>query len=220
MTVATSCLALLLAAGCAADTEPTDTGAAENGSPSPTATDGASPDETAPADGEAVTFESLTGDATRLSVDQRVVDALGAIGVELSAVGGAQTEPGEGVTTFVFPVSGGDATVDPAAADPFSGMVQHEGALQLSALGRDVRVENLVLNGEQDQLTGTVAGQDVTVLPLATDAEITQQDGQVAISYSPATIDTSAIEALTQQFGGLSLPNLQINELETTLEQS
>lgn len=221
-TVATTCLALSLAAGCTADTEPADTGAAENGSSSPTTTvqTSPSPDETAPAGGGAVTFEALTGEATRLSVDQRVVDALAAIGVELSAVGGAQTESGGGVTTFAFPVSGGDATVDPSAADPFDGTVQHEGALQLSALGRSVRVEDLVLNGDQDQLTGTVAGRDVTVLPLVTDAEVTQQDDQVTISYSPAPIDSSAVDALTEQFGGLTLPDIQVNELETTLEGS
>lgn len=227
-TVATSCLAVLLAAGCTADTEPAETepadtgAAAENGSSSPTPAGEMSPSpaETTSAGGGAVTFESLTGEATRLSVDQRVVDALGAIGVELSAVGGAQTESGGGVTTFTFPISGGDATVDPAAADPFDGTVQHEGALQLSALGRSVSVEDLVLNGDRDQLTGTVAGRDVTVLPLVTDADITPQDDQVTISYSPAPIDSSAVDALTEQFGGLRLPDIQVNELETTLEGS
>ncbi len=53
-----------------------------------------------------------------------------------------------------------------------------------------------------------------------TDADITPQDDQVTISYSPAPIDSSAVDALTEQFGGLRLPDIQVNELETTLEGS
>lgn len=225
-TLATLPLALLLVVGCSAEESPAD-GDAATTEPTAEATEGATEDATATEDGateqdSAVTFDSLSGEATRLTVDQAYVDALNAVGAQLSAVGGAQTETGGGGTTFVFPVTGGQATVDPEGADPFTGTVQHEGGLQLSALGRSVTIEGLVLDGEQDQVTATVAGRPVTLLPLSmSDAQITQSDDQVVIQDNAVSFDAETTNALAEQLGlPVTLPAINVGSLEVTLAGS
>ena len=222
ITVATGCLALLLSAGCTSDADSPDTDVADGGATPTSAPTSASPTaaaSTPPADA-AASFATLTGEATRLSLDQSVVDTLGTLGVELTAVGGAQNETSGGAATFVFPVTGGQATVDPAASEPFTGTVQHEGGLRLSALGRNVTADGLVLDGQQGQLTAMVGGRRVPLLPLATDPEVSRSGEQVVLTYSAASLDTSAIESLAGELNLPSLPSLEVNSLESTLEGS
>lgn len=229
ITVATSCLALVLTAGCSDTTDPADSDAAGDTTASPTMesepTEPSEPTgeatESAGAEAGAITFSTLTGEATRLTLDDGVTSALGAIGVELTATGEAQAETAGGTTTFSFPVTGGQATVDSSAAEPFTGTVEHEGGLQLSALGQSATVDQLVLDGDQGQLTAMVAGRRVPLLPLATDPEITQEGSeQVTVAYSAAVLDTSAVEQFAEQLNLPTLPSLEVNSLEATLEGS
>lgn len=216
--LATGCLALLLVTGCSEDMGGGDAASTPApGTATPTETADSAPTESAQ-EGE-VTFSTLTGEATRLSLDDGVVNALSAVGVELSAVGGAQQETTGGSATFVFPVTGGQATVDPSSG-AFSGTVEHQGGLQLSALGRSVTIDQLVLDGGQGELTAMVAGRRVPLIPLATDPTVMSEGDQATVSYSPAALDTSAVESLTGQLGLPALPDLRVNELEATLTGS
>jgi len=223
-TIATASLAVVLAAGCSNDE-------------SPSATDGAPPaDASAPSDpspeqdatpeatedtgqDSAVTIDNLSGEATRLTVDEGYVNALGSIGAELTAIGGAQTETAGGRTTFVFPVTSGTVTVDPEGEDPLAGTVQHEGGLQLSVLGRSATIDGLVLDGDQDRLTGTIAGREVTLLPLSmSDAQVTQTGNQVVIQDDAVSFDAETLNALADQLGlPVTLPAVEVGSLESTL---
>ena len=219
ITLATGCLALVLTAGCSDSSDPEDTDAAGGTSAAPTAE--VSESAQAGAEDGAMTFSTLTGEATRLTLDGGVADALGAVGVDLTASGGAQVETAGGTTTFTFPVTGGQATVDPAGSPRFTGNVEHEGGLQLSALGRNVTADQLVIDGEQEQLTAMVGGRRVPLLPLVTDPQITSgDDEQVTVSYSAASLDTSTVQSFADQLGLPTLPSLEFNSLQTTLEGS
>lgn len=222
MTLATGCLALVLTAGCSDSSDPADTDASGGTTTAPTtATTGPSPTATTDGQGDAVTFSTLTGEATRLSLDAGVTDALSAVGVELTATGGAQVETSGGATTFTFPVTGGSATVDPAGSPRFTGTVEHQGGLQLSALGRSATADQLVLDGEQEQLTAVIAGRRVPLLPLMTDPQVTQEgEEQATVAYSAASLDTSTVQSIADQLGLPSLPGLEVNSLEATLEGS
>lgn len=219
-TLATGCLALVLTAGCSNSSDPADSDATPGTTSAPTATTTESSAQ-AGADSGAVTFSTLTGEATRLSLDAGVVDALSAVGVDVTATGGAQTETADGATTFVFPVSGGQATVDPDGSPRFTGTVEHQGGLQLSALGRSVTADQLVIDGEQEQLTAVVGGRRVPLLPLVTDPQVTVEgEEQVSVGYSAASLDTGTVDSFAGQLGLPSLPSLEVNSLETTLESS
>lgn len=210
ITLATGCLALVLTAGCSEAADPADT-EASGGSSAAASGDVA----------DAVTFEALTGEATSLTLDAAVVDALGAVGVDLTATGEATMETNGGTTTFTFPVSGGQATVDPAGSPAFTGTVEHEGGLQLSALGRSATADQLVLDGEQQQLTAEIAGRRVPLLPLVTDPQITQEgEEQATVTYSAASLDTGTVQSFADRLGLPGLPSLEVNSLETTLEGS
>ena len=222
MTLATGCLALVLTAGCSDDPDPADTDAAGGASAAPTAVPTAvQGTDQAAADSGVVSLATLTGDSTRLSLDAGITDALGAVGVDLTATGGAQVETSGGTTTFVFPVTGGQATVDPVGSPRFTGNVEHEGGLQLSALGRSVTADQLVLDGEQEQLTAMVEGRRVPLLPLVTDPQVSAEgEEQVTVEYSAASLDTSTVEAFAERLGLPTLPSLEVNSLQTTLEGS
>ena len=211
ITLATGCLALVLTAGCSDVEDPADTEA--SGGTSAAATD---PDT----QGDAVTLSTLTGDATRLSLDAGVIEALSAVGVELTATGGAEAETAGGTTTFVFPVTGGEATVDPAGSPRFTGTVEHDGGLQLSALGRSATADELVLDGEAEQLTAMVGDRRVPLLPLALDPQVTTEDDGATVTYSAASLDTGTVDDFAEQLGLPTLPALEVNELEATLEGS
>lgn len=217
--VAVATLALLLATGCSSDSDSPDTGAAGSESPStPSASASTPAPSSAPAAAAAETLSPLTGAQTRLTLDQAFLDTLGAVGIDLTAVQGAQTDDAGGDVTFVFPVTGGEATVDAAGTDRFAGTVEHQGGLQLSALGRSVVVDGLVLDGAQDQLTASIAGRRVPLLPLSTeDATITQQDGEVVIEDDAVSLDAQAADALTGGLGLPSLPQLALGSLQVTL---
>lgn len=227
--LATVPLLCVVAAGCSADESPTATDdesstATESpaeGTEDSAPTETADTTETADPQGPA-TFDTLTGEATRLTLDQRYVDTLSTLGAELTAVGGAQTETTGESTTFVFPVTGGQATVDASAADPFTGTVEHEGGLQLSALGRSVTLDGLVLDGGQDQLTAMVAGRRVPLLPLSmSDARITSSEDSVVVQDSAVSLDSTTASELARQVGlPLTLPDVDVGSLEATLTGS
>lgn len=216
--------ALLLVAGCTSDESPSATDD-DTAAPTAAATESADPQpsaETEAPEGGAVTLDSLSGEATRLTVSEAYVNALSAVGAELSAVGGAQTETAGGSTTFVFPVTGGDVTVEPGGADPLAGTVEHSGGLQLAALGRTATVDGLVLDGDEDRLTAMVAGRRVPLLPLSvSDAQISQADDQVVIEDSAVSFDAETLNALADELGvPVTLPAVDVGSLQVTLTGS
>ena len=220
ITLVTGCLALVLTAGCSDSSDPADTDAADS-TAAPTSSAATETSDPAGAEDGAVTFATLTGEATRLSLDDGVTDALSAVGVELTATGGAQVETSGGATTFTFPVTGGQATVDPAGSPRFTGTVEHQGGLQLSALGRSATADQLVLDGEQEQLTAMVGGRRLPLLPLATESQVTLEgEEQATVAYSAASIDTSTVQSLADRLQLPTLPSLEVNSLEVTLEGS
>lgn len=216
-TLATGLLALVLTAGCTGGTDPAATDPADTGT---------SGGDSAAATGdggltEAVIFSSLTGEATRLSLDDGVTAALSAVGVELTATGGAEMETAGGTTTFVFPVTGGEATVDPEGSPSLTGTVEHEGGLELAALGRTATADQLVLDGGQQQLTAVIGGRRVPLLPLVTDPQLSSPgEQQATVTYSAASLDTSTVQSFADRLGLPALPSLAVNSLETTLEGS
>lgn len=220
--VATTSLVLLLAAGCSGDTSsPASSSPPASSVPGASAPASSEPSASAsasPSAGSAVTLTNLTGDTTRLTLDMGFLDAMRTVGVDLAPVEGAQVDTSGDATTFVFPVTGGHVTVDAAGTDRLSGSVQHQGGLRLSALGKSVTVDDLVLDGQQDQLTAMVAGQRVPLLPLSTTgAQITTQPDRVVISDDAVSLDSDAASALAGQLGLPGLPDLTLGQLQITL---
>ena len=230
---------LLLAAGCTGDDSPTP---AAGGTPSTVATSAAptspTPAPTSPggatgtgggtgtggatADATAaVRLSNLSGESTRLRIDESFTTALRALRVELQPTGRAQVENTGGATTFVFPVTGGQVSLDPDGRERLSGTVEHRGGLRLSALGRTATVENLVLDAGQDQLTAEVAGRRVPLLPIdASDARIIVQGNTVTVTDDGISLEGEAAQRLADQLGLPALPNVQLGQLESTLTGS
>ncbi len=239
--VVTATLALVLSgglvAGCTSDgTGTTDNSGAAASSPAETAASSAppatgapaSPDASAPAasapassSGGAVSFSSLTGTETRLTIDGTFLSTLQTLGVSLEPDGGASVDKADGKTTFVFPVTGGDATLDPSGSDPFTGTVQHRGGLKLSALGRSVTIDGLVLDGGKDQLTADVAGREVPLLPLSPgDAKVTTEDGSATLRDDAVSLSADAANDIAKSLGLPTLPQLTFGALQVTLTGS
>lgn len=234
--VVTATLALALSgglvAGCTSDGDgTTDNSGAAASSPAETTASSAppatgapaSPDASAPAasapasSGGAVSFSSLTGTETRLTIDGTFLSTLQTLGVSLEPDGGASVDKADGKTTFVFPVTGGDATLDPSGSDPFTGTVQHRGGLKLSALGRSVTIDGLVLDGGKDQLTADVAGREVPLLPLSPgDAKVTTEDGSATLRDDAVSLSPAAANDIAKSLGLPTLPQLTFGALQVT----
>ncbi len=168
--------------------------------------------------GEAVTLSSLSGRATTLTVDQRAVDALGAVGVRLSPVAPARLQTSGGDTVISFEVTGGSVTADPAGTPRVDGEVQHAGGLSLSALGRNVTVDEFVLDADREALTAEVAGRRLPLLPVdLADARIEREGEAVVVTDEAVSLDPDAARALADQLGLPTLPALELGRLQVTL---
>lgn len=169
-----------------------------------------------------VTLSSLEGRATTLTVDQRTVDTLRSFGVRLDPVEPAsrsRTESGD--TRFSFPVTGGSVTADPAASPRLTGQVEHAGGLRLSALGRDVTIDQLVLDADEQALTAEVAQRRVPLLPLQLDdARLERQDDTLLVTDDAVSFDPAAARRLGRQLGLPSLPKVDLGRLQTALTGS
>lgn len=100
--------------------------------------------------------DQLTGNNTRIALDQGFVKALGQLGLTPGVEGGASFAKG----TLTFPITGGNVTVyEPGEVSPYvSGQVQHDGsALTLSAGGTTVRLSDLNVDPGISKVYGDVA---------------------------------------------------------------
>lgn len=161
---------------------------------------------------------SVTGTSTSLTVAPAFLRALGRLGVHVFAVDGARTSASSaGTTTFTFPVTGGTATASPAGRDRFSGQVQHRGGLRVAGLGRSATVDQLVIDGSSDELTGRVGGHRVPLLPLRTGPEVTVRDGTIMLDEGSAALEPAAQQALTSALHLPTLPSVTLGTLRSTI---
>lgn len=208
--------ALLLVTGCgpsgeAPEAAPAATGEADATTEAPAAESSAS--GSAAGGGESVTIEQPDGGQTQLTLDQGFLDTLRTLQVDVQPVAPATIEG----STFSFPVSSGTVTVDPegGSGDPFMGTLEHEGGLQMSALGRSVEFTNLILDADSGEVTAEVNNRRVRLFGLGQGAaDVARQADEFNISEQAAAFDPEALQALTEQ---LNLPNVQLPE--TTMGQ-
>lgn len=219
---AATAVTLALAAGCGSgDDAPTAT-PEPTAEASPDATDGAAAESTGAPDGdgatpgdvEATTLESVDSGETRLSLDQGFLDLLGTLNVDVQPVAPATAEG----STFVFPVTGGDVRLDPAAADPFTGRLQHSGGLTLAAAGQSVTFTDLLVDADSGEVTADVNGQRVPLLAVSdAQADLARQAGQLVVSDEAATLRPEALAQLTDRLGLPALPSASLGDLEVRL---
>jgi len=219
--------ALALAAGCA--DEPADPGAAPPGGASPGAAspgpDGgasgspgatASPDAAQGGEPVARSGDELEGATTELVLGSGFLAALRTAGLDVSAVGEARREG----DTVVLPVTGGDVRLDPAAAEPLDGTLEHAGGLSLSGLGRTVEVTGLRVDGAAGEVTAEVAGRRLPLLTLdEAGAGVERQGDATVLSGTEAVLRREAVAALTERLGLPTLPELPLGELRVVLPE-
>lgn len=168
--------------------------------------------------GEAVTLTDLTGRSTTLTVDRRALDALGAVGVQLSPVAPGRLQPSGNDTSISFDVTGGTVTADSSATPRLSGQVQHAGGLSLSALGRSVTVDEFVLDADQEALTAEVAGRRLPLLPVdLADARLEREGEALVVTDDAVQLHPDAARALADQLGLPALPALELGRLQVSL---
>ena len=209
---------LVLSAGCSDDPLPA-------AAPPPTAATAPSTQAPAPpaveqrtALSEALTLPSLFGRSTTLTVDQRALDALGALSIQLRPVAPAQLQTSSGDTRISFPVTGGSISADPTATPRVTGEVQHDGGLTLSALGRTVAVGELLLDADEQVLTAEVAGRRLPLLPVdLADARVEREGAALVLTDDAVSLDRSAMRRIADQLGLPGLPRLELGRLEVVL---
>ena len=212
--------ALLLVTGCgpsgeAPEAAPAATGEADATAATPAA-EAAAGGSAGDASGEAMTIDQPAGGQTQLTLDQGFLDTLRTLQVDVQPVAPATMEG----STFSFPVSGGNVTVDPQSADPLMGMLQHEGGLQLSALGRSVEFTELMLDAEAGQVTAEVNGRRIPLIDVGKRAaDVARQADEVMVSQEAAAFSPEALQALTEQLGlpNVQLPEVTMGQLETMI---
>lgn len=210
---------LALSAGCsddpAAPAAPAATAAVAPSTQAPAAPPAA---EQRTALSEAVALPSLVGRSTTLTVDQRALAALGAAGIRLRPVAPAQVQTSSAGTRISFPVTGGSVSADPTATRRVTGEVQHAGGLTLSALGRTVTVDRLLLDADEEVLTAEVAGRRLPLLPVdLDDARLEREGAALVLTDDAVSLDPSATRRLADQLGLPGLPGLQLGRLEVVL---
>lgn len=214
---------LVLATGCSGSSDdvgalPSSSGSAGAGTTSASPSTGAT---ASPSPQGSMSLSSVGGKSTRLTLDSGFLDAIGKLGLTIGPVEGATSDDSGGSTAFVFPVSGGTAAVSASGDDRFSGNVQHQGGLQLSGLGQSVTIDQLVLDGSSDQLTGQIAGQRVPLLPLATGADQVSSTGkQISLEESALSLTPDSLQALADRFHLPALPSLTLGSLTSTITGS
>ena len=212
-------MVLVLSAGCSDDPVPA-AAPPPNAATAPSTQAPAAPPpvEQRTALGEPLVLPSLVGRSTTLTVDQRALDALGTVGVQLRPVAPAQLQTSSGDTRISFPVTGGSVSADPTARPNVTGEVQHGGGLTLSALGRTVTVGELLLDADQEVLTAEVAGRRLPLLPVdLADARIEREGAALVLTDDAVSLDRSATRRIADQLGLPGLPRLQVGRLEVVL---
>lgn len=215
--------ALLLLTACGPDGEAPPAGAGATGEADATVSEPAAAAPGTPGggadaadDAEAAVLEGVTDGETRLALDAGFLGTLRTLQVDVEPVPPATLDG----STFVFPVTGGDVTVDPAAADPFTGRLEHQGGLSLSALGRSVEFTALVVDATQGEVTAEVQGRRVPLLALGDgQADVARQASGFLVSGEAATLTTEAVETLGDRLG-VPVPQVRLGDVEVALPGS
>jgi len=190
----TAGLALTLAA-CGSD---------DAGSTASTATAEASPTP-------AAAIDTLSGEATAVTLDPSFLEGLTALQLTPATVGSATLEGAR----LEFPITGGNVTVfDPASGvDPYvQGLINHDGSgLQLTgANGAVVQLTDFVVDPAESVLTGKVTVNDEvfaesaplffldgsTLNPLA----VNEADGTAVLEGTTVSLTQTAADALNMVF--------------------
>ncbi|HEX2087801.1 MAG TPA: hypothetical protein VHF89_19100 [Solirubrobacteraceae bacterium] len=101
-------------------------------------------------------IDTLTGQVTAVKLDAGFVEALDSLKVKPGVLGDAQLENG----SVKFPITGGNVTYyKPGSVSPYvQGRVDHDGSgLSLTAGGKQVDLENFVVDPGKSLLTGRVS---------------------------------------------------------------
>jgi len=196
----------LAAAGCGGDDD--ESGSTAKATPTPRAGSEPAIDRQA--------ARPLTGGITRLTVDADARRALGAVGIELEAIGGARLENGR----YAFPISGGTLQ-----AAPPRGRIEHEGGLRFSAAGQSVDATDFVIRPEDGVLTANVAGRRVPLLRLDLGVPKTSPSGEgVVIEARASNLGQDVVARINERLGidvlegGLDLGQLSVGAARGKLE--
>ncbi|MGJ9414095.1 hypothetical protein ACHAAC_15440 [Aeromicrobium sp. CF4.19] len=111
-------------------------------------------------------IDSLTGDATQITLDAGFADALESLGLEPGVVGGADLIDG----ALRFPITGGNVTVfEPGEVSPYViGQIQHvDSGLSLTAGDTTVELTNLNVDPGASRVYGDVSVNGETAVESA-----------------------------------------------------
>lgn len=179
-------------------------GSDDAGTASTTATTEASPTP-------AAAIDTLSGEATAVTLDPAFLEGLTALQLTPATIGGATLEG----AVIAFPITGGNVTYfDPASGvDPYvQGLINHDDSgLQLTgANGAVVKLEDFVVDPAESVLTGRVTVNDEvfaesaplffldgrTLNPL----EVNEADGTAVLEGTTVSLTQTAADALNMVF--------------------
>jgi hypothetical protein len=148
-------------------------------------------------------IDSLTGNDTRVTLDQGFVDALTSLKLAPGTVGTAKLADG----ALIFPITGGNVTVfKPGAVSPYvQGQIQHEGSgLSLTAGGTKVELTNLNVDPGVSRVYGDVSVNGKLAAP---NAYIFKLDGR---TLKPLSTDsgTATLEGTKVEISPVAAPLL------------
>jgi hypothetical protein len=159
----------------------------------------------APSAGAAV---DLSGGSTRLTLNKGTANALGSLGVSVTATGRARAR-GMRVT---FPIRGG--AIDPASA---AGTIVHRGGLRFRAGGKAITLKSYrVRVGRRITLSALVGGRRAAVLRLTGRPRVTRSGFGTNVSGLTARLTGRGARALNTTFGvsafrkGLALGRIRV----------
>ncbi len=159
----------------------------------------------------AAAIDTLSGDATAVTLDPSFLEGLTTLQLTPATVGGATLDGAR----LEFPITGGNVTVfDPASGvDPYvQGLINHDGSgLQLTgANGSVVQLTDFVVDPAESVLTGKVTVNDEvfaesapiffldgsTLNPL----EVNEADGTAVLEGTTVSLTQTAADALNMVF--------------------
>ena len=153
----------------------------------------------------ATTSVHIKGGTTALTLNSGTAAVLTKNGVKVKPVFGGKASG----ATLSFPIEGG--TVD---AKTLAGTINHDGGIRFSAGGKELTVQEFIIDTKAAQLTARVSGTK-TRIPLLNlnlkGAKISKGSSQVVISNVRATLTSQAAAALNKTFnvklfkGGLTI---------------
>ena len=134
----------------------------------------------------------IVGGRSVLKLDSELERVLNAAQVELAPIGAAEDVPG-GVT---LPITTGELDIDTP-----SGVIEHAGGLEFSALGASLRAEDLRIRPEDGVVTATVGGERIPLLDTELDRPRVVDTSDKIVLPSEVRIGDQAVTALNDALG-------------------